>query len=713
MAFVFRSKRDFNYQKDPNFESILVKDDQNVKINSDVIRKLKNKEKSKQLNKLYKEKSNNKISSSKYPPFSSNSEKTTLNIKDGTPGPGTYDVNKLYFNRHRQFSSREDFSDSIELDFLSLPSIRLKETVNDNPGPGQYNLNEKDLFGGKFKKMYNMKTNTKQRNISSKSARDIFTRRKNGINKNMSNIIDKNKFDDMKDFILVYSSKTKNENSIKNKNNNNEKSSNTSSIINIREHSTFKNNESEIIKNKMNKNNSHISAATLDTQRSSLNTSNLTLTNPRNVSSKILIPKLVNDEIMKCFISDNKEIEIENNAKIMLNTIDREYGKNDMNTIAQFKYDKSKIITSSQDHDRIMQINETKNNYSKNYSNISELLLDQELFSQNPGPGYYSPIEPCNQKYFSKKNISNTGIEAFPKIQILKRISPGPGEYKIDNNSIENILLNKDRNIRGNKLLFDVKKIAKLRIANEKQSSERTKKIKLYNAINSQLKITYDNNSKEIADNQNLEYRKKKVKQLLFNFGSNDIRFKIPKKKIPGVGEYDINNYNSIEEKNLNIVENPSYKELLQKLENKKELLERAPLNKDLVNNPGVGYYNPDIITSIKYNDEVKNIINTQPINKKKGFKKILQEQVLHRAKEIKEKEKQLINFLGPGKYFNLLNKTFKFKKNKSKESIRPAFGSSENKFENIKQDLKPGPGQYDINSYYNWITRTYNVLFY
>ena len=43
-----------------------------------------------------------------------------------------------------------------------------------------------------------------------------------------------------------------------------------------------------------------------------------------------------------------------------------------------------------------------------------------------------------------------------------------------------------------------------------------------------------------------------------------------------------------------------------------------------------------------------------------------IEEQTLRRAKEIKEKEKQLINFLGPGKYFNMLHKTFFSNKNKA-----------------------------------------------
>ena len=705
MAFVFRSERNLDFPKDPNLDTDINNDSKISKINSEILAKLKKKEIQHKLNQLSKEQHyKNNITKVKLPPFSSNSEKNTLNVKEETPGPGSYNINNLYFNRHRQFSSREGFSDSIDLDFFNLPSIRLKEPANENPGPGQYNLNEKDLFGGKFKKLYNMKSDSKRRNISSKSAHSIFMKKNNNINN--INDVNNNKFDDMKDFILIYSSRTKSDSSNKNKNNDKIKSS----YMKKEEPSTYKNNESEImIMNKLNKNVSHASVATVDTQRSSLNSSNLTLTNPRNASSKILIPKLLNRELRKYFKTG---MELDSKKNISLNTIDGEGHKN-FSQMVQFKYDKSKIIKSSQDHDRIMLINEEKNNYSKKYNSTNEFILDQEIFSQNPGPGYYNPIEPCNQKYFFKKNYSTMGIESHTKPKILKKASPGPGEYKSDNNSIENTLLAKqNKNIHGNSILFDVKKIAKSRIAKEKESSERNKKIKIYNAIKSQLMITYDNNSKEIAENQKLEYKKKIPKKLSYNFGSNNPRFKVPKKRVPGVGQYDINNYKSIEEKNTNIVENPSYEELMKKLENKSELLERTPLNKDLVNNPAVGEYNPDIITSIKYNDEIKNIAYNQPINQKHGFNKAVEKKVIKKAKEIKEKEKQLISFLGPGKYFNMLYKAFGSNINKFK-GIRPAFGSSQNKFENNKQGLYPGPGQYEINSYHNWITRTYNVLFY
>ena len=724
MAFVFRSERNLENPKDLNLNQEQSKSNDNTfrKKNYDKILKLKEEEKAKQ---IIKEKiinnnnnknninTNNNTNNNKQflftkkPPFSSNSAKTSLIRKEETPGPGAYNINKLYFNRNRQFSSRETFSDSAGYEFFNFPSIRIKNPGNNNPGPGQYNPNEKELFGGKFKKLYNMKANIKKRNISSKSMNDINFERK-------ANNFDMNKIDNMKDYIYVNISKTKVDGYNYNKNNDKSSiscSANANNKNNIKESLYFKSNEYETLKkNKLNKNSSKLSAATLDTQRSSINSSAMTLSNPVSQSPKRLLSQIDNYE-------KKNNYYVEENKNFMLNTIETEINK--IRKLPLFKYDKSKIIKNSQDHERIMSINEEKNNDINFINKKNELLVDQEIFSQTPGPGYYDPIESVNQNYFYKKNFQNMDEKGYSYLKHLKKRSPGPGDYKIDNNSIENTLIAKNNNKLNNNILFDVNIIAKLRLAKERESFERSKKLKSANIFDDSLKIIYENNIKDISEIQNLRYNNKKnnIRKMLFNFGSNSQRFKVPKQKIPPVGQYDISNYKSIEEKNENIIENPSYKELLERMENTKDLLERSPINKEILENPPVGEYNPDIITSIKYNFEFKNNVNNQYINyitKKKGYKKILEKKVLQRVKEMKEKEKHLINLLGPGKYFKMVNKHFNLKNNKNKEqNNRPAFGIAEDKFKSDNKDLSPGPGEYDLDSYYNWITRTYNILFF
>ena len=727
MAFVFRSERKFDYDyHNDSFQDLSINSKEALKLgNSDIIDKLEQ-EKKMLLNSI----NNIKNKSNRNPPFSTSSERVSFNTKDETPGPGAYNINKLLFNRHRQFSSRRSFSEHNGNEFFNFPTIRLKGVSNDNPGPGQYEPNESDLFGGKFKQLYKNKINI-IRNLS-KSAKDIFLENIKDIKDIKDNNINNQNY--IKDFIFVSSSSiTKRKNpQIRNNNSNynNDKSFNSSSFINMKDSSIIKNHESEILKKKFKKNNSHFSGATIDTQKSSLNTSNVTYTNQINGNSKILIPKLDNSEISKCFnslnnksclinnnniINNNSNNNINNKKDVALSKIDKDEEKKSLNQVTQFKYDKSKIFKNSQAHERIMSL---KNNNFNLKEQLNEFLLSQELFSQNPGPGYYNPIDPINQKYFFTKQISDWDIPEIKSKKKLEKISPGPGEYKIDNNSIENLLQEKMDKNKNISILFDVKKIAKSRIANEQQSRERNKQLKFLNSMNDHQKLIFENNNKEISENQQIQYKKKKLnKSLSFNFGSNSKRFKIPIDNIPAVGQYDINTYKSIKEKNENIIENPSYEQLMKKLENKSELLERSPVKNDMMTNPGVGDYNPDIISSIKYNFEFKNQIREKPYNNKNKIRNKYEKKVLKRIKEMKEKEKKLIELLGPGKYFNILNSTFnkqiKTNKNRNKKIIRPPFGIGEDKFENNKQNVYPGPGEYDINSYYNWITRTYNVLFY
>ena len=74
------------------------------------------------------------------------------------------------------------------------------------------------------------------------------------------------------------------------------------------------------------------------------------------------------------------------------------------------------------------------------------------------------------------------------------------------------------------------------------------------------------------------------------------------------------------------------------------------------------------------------------------------------------------MNFLGPGKYYKMINKHFDLNSNKNKDKdkyIRPAFGIAEDKFRDDNDNCSPGPGEYDLDSYYNWIKTTYNILFF
>ena len=725
MAFVFRSERNIFNPKNSQNEINNYNNNKENQIYTNILSQVNSQDNiikdANLINNRY-----NSIYESSSPPFLSGAERNITKKRETSPGPGTYNISKGYYNKHRQFSSRQENSKPEEYELFDLPLLRMKEVINDNPGPGYYNPSEKDLFGGKFKNKSKLLLNRNNKSLlgnNSQSEKNYLFR--NEKNKNDSNSSLEIK-DNINKLIYIYSSKRR-----KSEKDENLKKSGTNinnnaiikrfndcggelpenfSMKNIKTPLSIQCSENDnIIANNLgmnNNNKSKISGITLDTERTSINSSKLSYSQIRNKSTKLL-------QNLKNQLNNNQD-------KYLFNHMATEQNTKINNSLfpTLLKYDKSRIYKNEQNHNRIILSKAQNTDYFMN--NISEFdkLLNSEYFSHNPGPGYYDPIVSEDQKYYkSKNNLHNLNyfnrfkgknVTSLTKNKSIKNILPGPGEYKVDNNMINNkIKIKMNKKMRN--ILFDIKKIAKLRIIREKEALKRNEDIKSKEIY---IEPKYQNNSEEIFNEESLEYRKMhSPKDLLFNFGSNDKRFHDIKTTKPGPGEYDMNLYKSIEEKNANIIEGPSYKELYDKYENKNNLIERTPINKDLINYPAVGTYNPDIFLSIKYNAEYKNKMKPAIIHKS-SFNPELEKLTLDKVKEIKEKEKKLISYLGPGRYNNMLNKTFNNMNKSIKDENKPPFGSSEKKLETKKQDFYPGPGQYDPNLYYNWITRTYNILF-
>ena len=90
-------------------------------------------------------------------------------------------------------------------------------------------------------------------------------------------------------------------------------------------------------------------------------------------------------------------------------------------------------------------------------------------------------------------------------------------------------------------ILFDVKKIAKLRILREKEALERSKNLDDLLKEKNTEKVNYENNLKEIIDKDYIKFKDiHSPKDFLFNFGSNDKRFKEIKKYLKNKGYFPI-----------------------------------------------------------------------------------------------------------------------------------------------------------------------------
>ena len=580
-------------------------------------------------------KNNNNMFESPNPPFIPYIDRKRK--AEDSPGPGSYDISEGYYNKHRQFSSNQSYSIPVEYEYLNLPLLRNKEMINDNPGPGHYNPCEKDLFGGKFKKKKNLfLRNDNSLSNSSNSANSII-RQRNNTNKDYSKDLNN---------LIICSERRKKENE-KNENNENnvelndcgEPIDNFTPSRNKYPSSVYSfESENNKIKHNMgkNKNFSKISGLTLDTEGTSIDSSKVSYSQMRLKSSKFLQ--------IKYQINKNSHNNYPNN--ILISSTENNIYNNNSSPIS--KKNKSNLYNNLKYHDKFLYKKEQElDTFSQNMKELDE-IMNSDYF-QSPGPGYYDPKDLSSQQYQKPsqeinyfKNFRGQRVSSLRKSYEMKSITPGPGEYDENHYTIEN-RLNTHLNKKMTDILFDVQKIAKLRNKREKEVKERNKVMELLKSkYNKQEKVK--NNLDEIYKENPLEYRNvHSPKDLLFNFGSNDKRFKdLVKKDSPGPGNYNLNLYKSIEKKNSNIIKVPSYKELLFKMENKSSLNERYSLNKELVNNPAVGQYNPDIVSSIKYQNIVKSSFNNKSnLALKKG----------------QMKEKKLFDLMKPGSYYYIEKK--------------------------------------------------------
>ncbi len=108
---------------------------------------------------------------------------------------------------------------------------------------------------------------------------------------------------------------------------------------------------------------------------------------------------------------------------------------------------------------------------------------------------------------------------------------------------------------------------------------------------------------------------------------------------------------------------------------------------------PPIGLYNSDLIFSINYNNQKKVKQNSKLDNI--GFSSCIN----------KKPNENKIDDIGPGYYY-------REKKVKVNET-HPPFATSEKKLkENYQTQFLTGPGQYNIDSYFDWNKRTFNVNF-
>ena len=369
---------------------------------------------------------------------------------------------------------------------------------------------------------------------------------------------------------------------------------------------------------------------------------------------------------------------------------------------------------------------EIRNCYITNFDNLSKIEA-QSLISTNNSDTFNN---------FNKSNLLSSIIaNNFYIDDKLNAIELSP--YNINDDSRINFQKNIDNNNKSN----IIKKICSRNIMNKindypgpgfyidryKHSSFKCikvpenmqffgSKLKRFSSMNE----LYDNNKKRenISFNSNNDNKIIKSKSYIAPFLSTEKRFH--------VHSYEKKDYPSPSHYNIKIKKIKSFSKNNKFDSSSKRFIENNNIKwkNDI---PGPGYYNPD---KIRNHISTKKIIKNEnkepkesnfiyPINydnktieyenKKKLNSTNLKNVTFFRCNLSNEMKKSLSSKnIGPSSEYYYHDKKIQYRQ------IFPPFNiSKEKKLEFIKNnDIKIGPGQYNLNSYFDWNKKTYNISY-
>ena len=326
------------------------------------------------------------------------------------------------------------------------------------------------------------------------------------------------------------------------------------------------------------------------------------------------------------------------------------------------------------------------NEYSEDGKNLKVLKTN---YKQSPGPGYYIDMQKNSEFYQDSQAVpeskqfflSNSG--RFPDSK--QNAFLGPTTYFKNNDHYKSSFSS-----------FKIKKNTDKNKIKKTPFSSREKRFKnANNKIISNYKTpgpgTYDpkliksiEENKFSNTNNTFNLRTKR-----FETNGTDLKWKI---STPGPGAY-INPYSATGTSNTLLI-NGLYtniqkgKDILRPKTNKSR-----SLNRNGNNIPGVGSYNPGLISSISYNNRKK-----AKLNNRKNI-------AFNSRVSYEENKEDYRSNLGPGIYYK--DKPVKIMQ------INPPFYDGVVKFKNNEKMFGIGPGYYEPRSYFDWNKKSYNVTFY
>ena len=593
-----------------------------------------------------------------------------INNETGKIGPGEYFQDEIPIDKELE-ENLFPFNSSTK-----KTNLNIKKDNNKEIGPGYYYKNSSFI-----KNSFSTKSNNNNINFLNYALNELMNRRKDkeklSNNETIINNITKIKLDNITNYNEDL--KTKCENLIKKKNIIILPTTKTKMRVNS---IPFKNdsfgyeidnNGNVIIANKPNENYNNITFNINDkfgkklknkikcidwSKMSSRNMSFQKTNDYNNSNNSNNNNKKSNHSISAPNEKNEKEIEIDN-----INTTNTSENKSKNNIRKNLKHSHSMCEILSKN------LKSRLSNKNENYLNKNkENFIYENLFNVQPGPGYYYNDNDY-EKYINPKIKLKDGFgstEKKNKYYNNNNINLGPGSYF--------------------KTKYPIKK------PNFYPLSEKTNKLNLLQNNNNDIinnKCFIPEINKNVGPGSyDIKSEFDKIKKSNFS-GSNEKRFnyKIINEN-PGPGKYiQLNEWAKKEEK-------IHLKEILNNFKEKRKE-EKNIKNNSII--PGVGYYNPQIISSIGYKilskeNKIQSII--APFNS-------CQERFLNKSHSSNN------IFVGPGSYNNNMS-SFNFKVNNS------VFNNNQSKLLKEKNSIQNniGPGSYQQFNYNDWNKKSFNVLF-
>ena len=593
-----------------------------------------------------------------------------INNETGKIGPGEYFQDEIPIDKELE-ENLFPFNSSTK-----KTNLNIKKDNNKEIGPGYYYKNSSFI-----KNSFSTKSNNNNINFLNYALNELMNRRKDkeklSNNETIINNITKIKLDNITNYNEDL--KTKCENLIKKKNIIILPTTKTKMRVNS---IPFKNdsfgyeidnNGNVIIANKPNENYNNITFNINDkfgkklknkikcidwSKMSSRNMSFQKTNDYNNSNNSNNNNKKSNHSISAPNEKNEKEIEIDN-----INTTNTSENKSKNNIRKNLKHSHSMCEILSKN------LKSRLSNKNENYLNKNkENFIYENLFNVQPGPGYYYNDNDY-EKYINPKIKLKDGFgstEKKNKYYNNNNINLGPGSYF--------------------KTKYPIKK------PNFYPLSEKTNKLNFLmnnnNDINNNKFFISEINKNVGPGSYDIKSEFDKIKKSNFS-GSNEKRFnyKIINEN-PGPGKYiQLNEWAKKEEK-------IHLKEILNNFKEKRKE-EKNIKNNSII--PGVGYYNPQIISSIGYKilskeNKIQSII--APFNS-------CQERFLNKSHSSNN------IFVGPGSYNNNIS-SFNCKVNNS------IFNNNQSKLLKEKNSIQNniGPGSYQQFNYNDWNKKSFNVLF-